>query len=565
MNPPEPSPPGSAAPTGVWTSDPAFHSPRDLTGTTLGDFRVERLLGRGGMGEVYLATQVSLNRPVALKVLRPDLLANPTYRSRFEVEAWAAAKLNHANIVHIYTLGCIDGLRFIAMEYVQGTNLREYLERKGPPELPLALQIMRQAGQAVGAAGEVGLVHRDIKPENLLLTRKGQVKIADFGLCRDKEGEHINLTQTGVTMGTPMYMSPEQVQGHALDHRSDLYSLGVTFYHMLAGVPPFRAETSFALALKHVRDEPPSLSVHRPDLPKDLVALVMKLMEKRPADRYQSAGEMLKDLSKIRESMTAISAPISVSMPEALVQTLAEPARTKAKAVEKAPRAGASARPKLAKLKIGAGTFAATLALAAVAGGVGGWLARADDLLGENAPAPKALPGLWMAPWDRVPVQRTALEQYRYAQVQAAPSEVEAAFLAVPGRFPGDVRYRAEAYTQLVRYLFRHNDVDRLNELADEFEHHPQRQHEEKGLAAIARAAAAALEDDVKTVLDLLDGDKAGGNALSEGGAELCLEIVLHAAATPTGRAHPTLPSLARGYLKTLRVEFLEPSDLYNP
>ena len=188
---------------------------RDLTGMTLGDFQVERLLGRGGMGEVYLARQISLNRPVALKVLRPDLLTKPTYLSRFEAEATAVAKLNHPNIVHIYTLGCVDGIRFIAMEYVQGTNLRDYLMKKGALDLPLALSIMKQAGVAIGAAGELGLIHRDIKPENLLLTRKGQVKIADFGLCRDLDADRVDLTQPGVTMGTPLYMSPEQAQGHA--------------------------------------------------------------------------------------------------------------------------------------------------------------------------------------------------------------------------------------------------------------------------------------------------------------------------------------------------------------
>src|SRR5689334_10473545 len=214
----------------------------DLTGSTLGDFQVERLLGRGGMGEVYLARQVSLNRPVALKVLRPDLLSKPVYLARFEAEATTVARLNHPNIVHIYTLGCVDGIRFIAMEYVQGTNLRDYLMKKGALDLPLALSIMKQAGVAIGAAGELGLIHRDIKPENLLLTKKGQVKIADFGLCRDQDADHrLDLTGPGVTLGTPLYMSPEQAQGHALDHRSDLYSLGVTFYHMLGGEPPFRA------------------------------------------------------------------------------------------------------------------------------------------------------------------------------------------------------------------------------------------------------------------------------------------------------------------------------------
>ena len=214
-------------------------SPRDLTGKTLGDFQVERLLGRGGMGEVYLARQISLNRPIALKVLRPDLLTRQTYLNRFEAEATAVAKLNHPNIVHVYTLGSVDGVRFIAMEYVQGTTLKDYIRKKGAFDYPLAYSVMRQAGLAVGAAGEIGLIHRDIKPENLLLTKKGQLKIADFGLCRDLDSaERVSITQTGVTMGTPLYMSPEQAQGGTLDHRSDLYSLGVTFYHMITGVTP---------------------------------------------------------------------------------------------------------------------------------------------------------------------------------------------------------------------------------------------------------------------------------------------------------------------------------------
>src|SRR3954447_11516665 len=286
-------------------------STRDLTGVTLGDFQVERLLGRGGMGEVYLARQISLNRPVALKLLRPELLSKPTYLSRFEAEATAVARLNHPNIVHVYMLGQVDGVRFIAMEYVQGTNLRDYIVKKGALDLPLALSIMKQAGVAVGAAGELGLIHRDIKPENLLLTRKGQVKIADFGLCRDQDAERVDLTQPGITLGTPLYMSPEQAQGHALDHRSDLYSLGVTFYHMLAGEPPFRADTPLALALKHVKDAPVSLAVHRPDLPPDLSRLVMKLMAKDPDERYQSAAEMLRDLARIKGALNTV--PIAIT------------------------------------------------------------------------------------------------------------------------------------------------------------------------------------------------------------------------------------------------------------
>ena len=240
-------------------ADTSSSAARDLTGRVLGDFEIERLIGRGGMGEVYLAKQKSLGRHVAVKVLLPEWVSRPAYLSRFGIEATAVAKLNHANIVQVYTLGCVDDIHFIAMEYVQGTNLREYLLKKGSLDLPLALSIMRQSANAIGAAGEVGLIHRDIKPENLLLTRKGRIKVADFGLCRDMESDVHHVTQHGTTMGTPLYMSPEQAQGHAMDNRSDLYSLGVTYYHMLVGEPPFRADSTLALAMKHVRDQPPSM------------------------------------------------------------------------------------------------------------------------------------------------------------------------------------------------------------------------------------------------------------------------------------------------------------------
>ncbi len=270
----------------------------DLSGTTLGDFQVERLVGRGGMGDVYLATQLSLSRPVALKVLRPDVLSKPGYIDRFLSEAIAVAKLNHPSIVHVYATDQVDCHHYIAMEYVEGTNLREYVRKRGALDLQQAMAIMKQTAQAIGAAGEAGLIHRDVKPENILIARRGRVKVADFGLCRhmDEEGGHV--TQAGTTMGTPAYMSPEQAQGYPLDHRSDLYSLGATFYYMLAGTPPFRADSPVAMALKQVREIPVSLLIHRPDLPVEIDRLVMKLMAKNPADRFQSAAEMLAELAQ---------------------------------------------------------------------------------------------------------------------------------------------------------------------------------------------------------------------------------------------------------------------------
>src|SRR5262245_11537338 len=207
----------------------------DHSGRTLGDFLLLRKLGQGGMGQVYLARQQSLKRDVAVKVLRPDLAADATSLQRFRAEAEAVARVTHANIVQVYAVGEEAGVHYMALEYVDGRNLRDYLAKKGTPDLPLALAVMRQVAAALQRASELGIAHRDIKPENILSTRKGEVKVADFGLSRAFAGEApaMNLTQSGITLGTPMYMSPEQVQGHPVDHRSDIYSFGVTCYHLL--------------------------------------------------------------------------------------------------------------------------------------------------------------------------------------------------------------------------------------------------------------------------------------------------------------------------------------------
>jgi serine/threonine-protein kinase len=303
---------------------PAADGP-DLTGRTVGDFRVLRRLGQGGMGQVYLAEQVSLKRKVALKILRPDLADNPTNLQRFKLEAESVARATHANIVQVYAVGEADGMPYMALEYVEGKNLREYLAKKGPPDLLLALSIMRQVASALQRAGELGMVHRDIKPENILLTRKGEVKVADFGLsrCLAGDGPALNLTQSGVTMGTPLYMSPEQVEGKPVDPRSDVYSFGVTCYHVLAGQPPFRGETAFEVALQHVRDEPAPLAAIRPDLPPALCAVVHKMMAKAPEARYQTGRELLRDVVRVREGLSGAAATLSPTASGATVATAA--------------------------------------------------------------------------------------------------------------------------------------------------------------------------------------------------------------------------------------------------
>lgn len=275
----------------------------DLTDCTLGEFRILRRLGSGGMAQVYLAEQTSLKRNVAIKVMRSDFGSDEMHRKRFEHEARAAAGLNHPNIVQVFAVGEEQNIQYIAQEYVQGVNLRQYLQKKKPPAAHVAIHLMKQVSSALHAAHQAGIVHRDIKPENIMVTRRLAAKVTDFGLAQlTLGGERVNLTQMGVTMGTPLYMSPEQVNGASVDARSDLYSMGVTFYHLLSGNPPFRAATAFALAYKHLNEDPPPLEDLRPDLPPSLIQVVHRLMSKEPDERFRDARSVLAELKRIEKS-----------------------------------------------------------------------------------------------------------------------------------------------------------------------------------------------------------------------------------------------------------------------
>jgi|GEM_PF-903355 len=547
---------------------------RDLTGIVLGDFRVERLIGRGGMGEVYLAKQTSLNRPVALKVLLPEWVSRPAYQSRFEIEATAVARLNHPNIVQVYALGEQDGVHYIAMEYVEGMNLREYLIRKGSLDLPLALSIIRQSAGAIGAAGEIGLIHRDLKPENLLLTRKGRIKVADFGLCRDLDSDRHHVTQQGTTMGTPLYMSPEQAQGHAMDHRSDLYSLGVTYYHMLTGEPPFRAESAVALALKHVREPPVSPRVRRPEIPEQLDRLVMKLLAKRPGDRYQSSAEMLADLAKIRKLVAPVASAHLKEISGIANSENESAERLAALVPDEAPPPVDSA-PLLSRL-ISSSTVAAAVEsgwfgpriLAAfagaglVAGVFLGWRSAAHERASLQRPSEAAAPALWLGPrWTAIPKRETAEEQYRQALLLTPPSELAAAWLAVPGYFPRSYEWSSAAYLQLGRILYRERDGKRMRALAGDIAQWKSKQTRDEELVEILEAADALLKRDVDGVIERVSRilDRTDRPVSDPGLIDFCVEIVtdaLETAAPPglTGAAvlKPKLTAL-RSRLLILR------------
>jgi serine/threonine-protein kinase len=283
-------------PSAMSETGPAARPTNDLAGRTLGNYRLLHRLGRGGMAEVYLAEQPSLQRQVAVKVLRQDLALQPDYVRRFHNEARAVAALVHANIVQIYEVGCVDGIHFIAQEYVPGQNLKQLVTRSGPLEVSRVVSVLRQMSAALTKAAQRNIVHRDIKPENILLSPGGEVKVADFGLARVMDPQNVDLTQAGLTMGTPLYMSPEQVEGRVLDHRSDLYACGVTAFFMLVGRPPFQGDTPLSVAIQHLQSVPPDLRALRPDVPALLDHIITRLLAKKPNDRFASAAELLREL-----------------------------------------------------------------------------------------------------------------------------------------------------------------------------------------------------------------------------------------------------------------------------
>lgn len=284
--------------------DPNLES-TDFVEKQLGDFKLLRQLGVGGMAEVYLAEQKSLKRLVAVKILQQELVSGKSDQllKRFEQEAQAAGRLTDPNIVQVYMIGHEGDVHFIVQEYIQGLNLNQWFKKNGCPDFLTGLKWMKQVGQALKAAAASGVVHRDIKPENIMLTAAGDAKVTDFGLAQLNENEEkLNLTQQGTTMGTPWYMSPEQIQGEKLDHRSDQYSLGVSCYHMFAGEPPFPGKNSVSVAVKHLKDDPPDLQQRRRDLPEVMCQLIHRLMSKKPEDRFDTPDDLLLALDKLDDA-----------------------------------------------------------------------------------------------------------------------------------------------------------------------------------------------------------------------------------------------------------------------
>ncbi len=270
-------------------------------GTRIGGLLIEELLGRGAMGEVYRAVQVSLKRPVAVKRIAGHLVDNPDMVARFEREAQCIARIQHTNVVTIYEFGQYadagGGQHFLlVMELVEGgRSLKSYLH--GAMDWRVASSVMLQAAEGLAAAAEQGVVHRDIKPDNIMLTRKGIAKLTDFGLAKAVDSSA--MTMGGTLLGTPAYMPPEACRGEATDHRGDLYSLGATWYHLLSGQVPFRSDNTMAMLRAHLEEPAPNILALFPAVPEPIADLVRRCMAKKPEDRPSSALQLANELKAL--------------------------------------------------------------------------------------------------------------------------------------------------------------------------------------------------------------------------------------------------------------------------
>ena len=302
-----PVPPPSTPPPS-YVPEAAIPTPQPGAGERyIGKYRVKAELGRGGMGAVYLAEQPGLGREVAIKALIQSPSADPVALKRFLQEAQVMARTSHPNLVQVHDLELLGETNYIVLEFVRGRSLRDWITAAPIPP-PQVFAVMHGVLQALDYAHRRGIVHRDMKPENVLISDEGMVKVADFGIARlmDDSGAGSTATKTGTTVGTPQYMSPEQVASSKVDGRSDLYSAGVMLYELVTGQPPFVASDEdgpFTLMAKHVQAPPKPPSVFRPGLNPALEQVILKSLAKRPEDRFQTGQEFDGAISRVADEM----------------------------------------------------------------------------------------------------------------------------------------------------------------------------------------------------------------------------------------------------------------------
>jgi serine/threonine-protein kinase len=284
-----------------------------MIGQQIDNFRILELLGVGGMGEVWKAIDVNLDRFVALKVITAGLQGNPDLLARFKVEARVQAALNHPNIATLYAFLVWEGKAVMVMEYVEGETLRDLIASRGALPVQPALNFCKQALVGIEAAHRQGVVHRDLKPANLMLNKAGVVKVMDFGIAKVQDGA--KLTRTNAPVGTYCYMAPEQIQRHGVDARSDIYSMGITLYEMLTGNVPFDFDSDFEIQSAHVHTPPPLPTAFNPSIPEAVVAVVMRALEKNPDHRFANAGEFMRALPDLGATVPPVSRPDVVGRP----------------------------------------------------------------------------------------------------------------------------------------------------------------------------------------------------------------------------------------------------------
>ncbi len=276
-----------------------------------GRYELEELVGTGGMSSVFRAHDRLLDRKVALKVLHQQYTDDPEYVERFRHEARAVAALSHPNIVTVIDRGEHEGRQFIVFEYVEGENLKQLINRRGPTQVETALELAMEVSRGLSFAHQQGLVHRDVKPQNVLLNGDGRAKVTDFGIARSLDVKQ-GMTQTGTVLGTSDYIAPEQAQGWHVDEHTDVYSLGVVLYELLTGEVPFAGENFVAVAMRHINEPPPPVRDKRPDVSPRLEAAVQKAMAKSPGDRFPTMADFCRELEACRaeeQGATQVIAP----------------------------------------------------------------------------------------------------------------------------------------------------------------------------------------------------------------------------------------------------------------
>ena len=264
-------------------------------------YRVEERIGHGGMAEVYLATDIISKKPVAIKMIREDVMKNPVNLRRFENEALISASLNHENIIKVYNHGRVDDRAYIANEYVKGQTLKDILDFRGSLSLEEALSVMIQLVSALSYAHKHNIIHRDVKPQNIYLLPDGTLKLGDFGIAQ-ADGLDDSLTMTNDIIGSVYYLAPEISKGSEATPQSDIYATGITFFEIITGRVPFMKENAVNIAVAHIKEKFPSVKKYLPNCPKEIERVIYKCCKKNPKDRYKSMDELLEDLKEIKSN-----------------------------------------------------------------------------------------------------------------------------------------------------------------------------------------------------------------------------------------------------------------------